>query len=87
MRKVSEEKLEKYFSYTRKAINNASSTINEEEGEELISKAERYFDDAEHFREEDDYVNSLAALSYAYGLLDSGASLDFFDVDHEELFK
>ena len=45
-----------------------------------------YLSDAEHFYEKKDYVNAFAAINYAHGWLDCGASLGVFDVHDSTLF-
>ena len=40
--------------------------------------AQRYFDDAKHFREKGDYVLAFGALNFAHGFLDAGARLGLF---------
>lgn len=53
----------------------------------VFDMAQRYFDDAGHFREKGDVVTAFAALNYAHGWLDAGARLGLFDVGHDnELF-
>jgi len=42
--------------------------------------AQAYFQDANHFLEQGDYVNSFACVNYAHGWLDAGARLGLFDV-------
>ena len=51
---------------------------------DFLSMARAYFDDANHFFSEGDYVNAFACLNYAPGWLDAGARLGLFDVgkDH-----
>ncbi len=48
--------------------------------------AERYFSDAKHFREQGNYVLSLAAVNYAHAWLDAGARIGLFKVKDTELF-
>ena len=44
-------------------------------------------EDAKYFRDKNDYVNALAALSYAHAWLDAGARIGLFDVKGDnELF-
>jgi hypothetical protein len=54
---------------------------------ECLEMAESYLDDGRHFRENDDPVNALAALSYGYGWLDAGVRMGLFAVpEGTELF-
>jgi len=48
--------------------------------------AQRYFDDAKHFKSKGDFVTAFAALNYAHGFLDAGARLKVFDVKDSKLF-
>ena len=49
--------------------------------------AKAYFEDARHFFDEGDFVNSFACVNYAHGWLDAGARLGLFDVGgDDELF-
>jgi len=87
---ISKGKILRYFDIARKALNKA-----EESGEKLnikesrkviISMVENYISDAEHFYRKKDFVNAFAALNYAHGWLDCGASLGVFDVHDSDLF-
>ncbi|MFD1645805.1 DUF357 domain-containing protein [Haloarchaeobius litoreus] len=50
---------------------------------DCLEMAASYLDDGEHFREEDDLVNALAAFSYGHAWLDAGARVGLFDVPRE----
>ena len=86
MDKVTPEKLEKYFTVTGKALKKVkiakSKEINwQASAEDFLDMAQRYYQDAHHFKEKGDIVTAFAALNYAHGWLDAGARLGFFDVD------
>ncbi|RMD58459.1 DUF357 domain-containing protein [Candidatus Woesearchaeota archaeon] len=88
MSNITEEKLEKYFDVTGRALAKVKlvDTINvdaKSAGKDFLDMAQRYFDDARHFQEKGDYVNAFAALNYAHGWLDAGARIGLFDVDHD----
>ena len=87
---ITKEKLEKYFSITGEAIEKAKNSKNrtelKSEREDFLDMIERYYSDANHFYEKDDYVNAFAALNYAHGWLDAGARLGIFDVHDSRLF-
>ncbi len=87
---ITKEKLDKYFSVTGKAIEKAKASGNRtklvSEREDFLDMISRYFDDAKHFAEKDDFVNAFAALNYAHGWLDAGARLGMFDVKDSRLF-
>ncbi|MBW3004634.1 DUF357 domain-containing protein [Candidatus Woesearchaeota archaeon] len=92
MDKITDEKLEKYFDVTKRAL--AKVKIAEEQkidwkekAEDFLDMAKRYFEDAKHFKEKGDIVTAFAALNYAHGWLDAGARLGLFDVGGDsELF-
>ena len=50
---------------------------------EFFEMADSYLEDGRHFREEDDYVNALAAFSYGHAWLDAGARAGLFEVPTE----
>ncbi|MBI2148802.1 DUF357 domain-containing protein [Candidatus Woesearchaeota archaeon] len=92
MKEVTNSKLDRYFDLTARALKkikiNKDFKINHKEAaEDFLDMARRYFSDAGYFRDKGDFVNSLAALSYAHAWLDAGARIGLFDVDHDsELF-
>ena len=92
MDKVTDEKLDKYFDVTGRAIKKVKINTNvkidiKKAAEDFLDMATRYYEDAKHFRKKGDYVTAFAALNYAHGWLDAGARLGLFDVDHDsELF-
>ncbi|HLD42371.1 MAG TPA: DUF357 domain-containing protein [Candidatus Nanoarchaeia archaeon] len=83
---ITDEKLEKYFSITQRALLKAKAVKKkaeidfEEKALEFLDMAQRYFDDAKHFEKKGDIVTSFACLNYAHGWLDAGARLGLFDV-------
>lgn len=91
MKEVTDEKLDRYFDLTGRALKkikiNRNFKVKNGSPEDFLDMAKRYFDDAGYFKEKGDYVNALAALAYAHAWLDAGARLGFFDVGHDsELF-
>lgn len=91
MNEITEEKLEKYFGVSKKALAKAKESpenlnINDGSRKEFIDMIESYIKDAEHFQEKCDLINAFAALNYAHGWLDAGARLGIFDVHDSELF-
>lgn len=90
---ITQEKLEKYFSVTQRALKKVkivkkTESIDFEKGaQDFLDMAQRYFDDAKHFEENGDVVAAFAALNYSHGWLDAGAKLGLFDVGRDnELF-
>ena len=91
MREITDEKLEKYFDITGRALRKAEENISKDNSKkkfaaDFLDMANRYYKDAKYFREKDDYVNAFAALSYAHGWLDAGARIKLFDVHDSKLF-
>ncbi len=91
MDKISKEKLEKYFKVTGGALSKVKFKTPEnvdfaKVAEDFLDMAQRYYDDAKHFRDKGDIVTAFAALNYAHGFLDAGARLGVFDVKDSRLF-
>ncbi|RLG10650.1 DUF357 domain-containing protein [Candidatus Pacearchaeota archaeon] len=87
--KITNEKLERYFDITQRALAKAKENIihsKESEAKEIIEMTENYLSDAKYFKEKQDFVNAFAALNYAHGWLDSGARLKIFNVKDNKLF-
>lgn len=88
MKEVTEEKLNKYFEITEKALTVAKISVPEKShlhkvAEDFLDMVKRYVSDAKHFKEKGDYVTAFGALNYAHAWLDSGARLGLFDVNHD----
>jgi uncharacterized protein len=86
---ITKEKLEKYFSVTKAALEKVKVALNPKEkkrAEDFLDMAERYFNDAYYFFNKEDYVNAFAALNYSHGWLDAGARARFFLVNDSVLF-
>ncbi|MBS3082284.1 DUF357 domain-containing protein [Candidatus Pacearchaeota archaeon] len=92
MDKITNEKLDRYFTITNKALKKVKIVKTgeidfEKAAKDFLDMAQRYYDDAKHFRDKKDYVNAFACINYAHGWLDAGARIGLFDVDHDsELF-
>jgi len=90
--RITNEKLEKYFSVTEKALKKVKIVKKgkidfEKAANDFLDMAQRYFEDAKHFQKKGNIVTAFAALNYAHGWLDAGARLGLFDVGHDsELF-
>lgn len=89
-KEITDEKLDKYFSITMEALAKASSAPKkmgvEKQASDVLDMASRYFSDAKHFRDKEDYVLAFGALNYAHGWLDAGARLGLFIVKDSRLF-
>ena len=93
MNKITDEKLNKYFDVTNRALNKVKISSDKidldwkKTAEDFFDMAKRYFDDAKIFKEKGDVVTAFAALNYAHGWLDAGARIGLFDVGADnELF-
>ncbi|HLC87285.1 MAG TPA: DUF357 domain-containing protein [Candidatus Nanoarchaeia archaeon] len=92
MDKITNEKLDRYFTITNKALKKVKIVKTgeidfEKAAKDFLDMAQRYYDDAKHFRDKKDYINAFACINYAHGWLDAGARIGLFDVDHDsELF-
>ncbi len=90
MDKITDEKLEKYFEITSKALEKAEASKNktslEKERKDFLDMIKRYISDAQHFKQKGDKINAFAALNYAHGWLDAGARIGIFDVHDSKLF-
>ncbi|VVB81390.1 Uncharacterised protein [uncultured archaeon] len=85
MNTITPEKLEHYFDITGRALKKAKKA--KPEADVILDMANRYYEDAKHFKDKGDIVTAFAALNYAHGWLDAGARLGILDVEHDsELF-
>lgn len=88
-KEITDEKLDKYFDVTGKALKKASVSLNKErikEAKDFLDMASRYYEDASFFRKREDYVLAYGALNYAHGWLDAGARIRLFLVNDSTLF-
>lgn len=90
MNRITDEKLDKYFDVTGRAIKKVKIQRTADidvpkAAADFLDMATRYFEDAQHFRENNDYINAFAAINYAHGWLDAGARLGLFDVDKDNV--
>ena len=90
---VTEEKLEKYFQITKKAIDMASKALDtstterQAQAEDFLNMAQSYYSDAKFFKtKKQDAVLAFAAINYAHGWLDAGARIRLFKVNDDQLF-
>lgn len=89
---ITDEKLDKYFDITGRAMEKAKAAKDTSSKERLnqandcMDMVTRYYNDAKFFRENNDYINSFAALNYAHGWLDTAARLRLFKVNDSVLF-
>lgn len=87
---ITQEKLEKYFSITKEALEKARKALDQErksQALDFLDMAQRYYDDAKYFLEKkEDAVLAFAAINYAHGWLDAGARIGLFKVKDCRLF-
>lgn len=88
MRKIANEKLDKYFDITKTALKMAKESKKSDmiKSDEILDMVERYVSDAQFFKDKEDYVNAFACLNYAHGWLDCGARLKIFLVYDDYYF-
>lgn len=87
--KISLEKIKKYISISKEALEKALKSECEgcgEERKDFVEMIKCYISDAEHFLEKEDLVNAFAAINYAHGWLDAGARIGLFKVKDSKLF-
>ncbi|MBS3132242.1 DUF357 domain-containing protein [Candidatus Woesearchaeota archaeon] len=85
------QKLKKYFSLTREALEKVKVKENldkesKKKALELLNLSKSYYEDAKHFEKQGNLLNAYGAVCYAHSFLDSGAILGLFDVDDDRLF-
>jgi hypothetical protein len=89
-RTVSDEKLDKYFRITKEALDMVKEkgldSKRKVQAMDALDMAQRYYDDALHFKKKGELVTAFAALNYAHGWLDCGARLGLFKVKDSRLF-
>jgi len=81
-----EQKLQKYFELTSKALEKIKIVArHKKQAEDILDLAKRYFDDAKYFEKKGDLVSAYGAVVYAHAFLDIGARLGFFDVGKDNV--
>jgi hypothetical protein len=81
---LTDERLEREFKVTEKALDNIKIKINKDDKNynsalHFIDTATRYYKDAKYFKEKNDKASAFGALNYAFGWLDAGKSIGFFE--------
>lgn len=77
---LTEERLEREFRVTEKAINNIKIKIKKDDKNyshalKFLDTAKRYYEDAKYFKSKDDKASAFGALNYAFGWLDAGKEI------------
>lgn len=82
------KKVKKYNLLTEQALQKIS--IKAEKGSkefvvaaDFIAMAQNYFNDARHFQEAGNFLNALAAFSYAHAWLDAGVRAKILDCKND----
>lgn len=80
---LTDERLEKEFKATEKALKELKIIINKDDKNyknalHFIDTAKRYYKDAKYFKEKGDKASAFGALNYAFGWLDAGKSIGIF---------
>ena len=83
MNTLTDERLEREFKVTEKALKELKIIIdksdkNYEKALHFVDTAKRYYEDAKYFKEKGDKASAFGALNYAFGWLDAGKSIGFF---------
>jgi uncharacterized protein len=86
--RITTDKIERYLKITDMAIRKIKiampkGTHLDKVAKDMLDMAQRYHNDAGHFKKKGDYLNAFAAVNYAHGWLDVGARIGVFDVDHD----
>lgn len=81
---LTDERLEREFKVTEKALDNIKIKINKnnelyKNALHFIDTAKRYYEDAKFFRDKGDKASAFGALNYAFGWLDAGKSIGLFE--------
>jgi len=90
-REITDEKLQKYFKITEKALETLEVAVHERSlligvANDFLTMAKSYFEDARYYYEKGDYVTAFAALNYAHGFIDAGVRLGVFKGEDDRLF-
>ena len=87
--RISKEHLTDYLEKTEMALSKLvvaapSRSFMKKMADDFLEMAQAYYNDARHFYEKGDYVNSFACVNYAHGWLDAGVRLGLFDVGEDD---
>jgi len=81
---LTEERLEREFRVTEKALKDVRIKIGKNDKSynhalKFLDTASRYYEDAKHFRGKGDKASAFGALNYAFGWLDAGKEIGLFE--------
>ena len=80
---ITEDKIRKYLSITKAALDKLSISAPERSfgrkmADDFLNMATSYYRDAVHFRDKGDLVNALSSVNYAHGWIDCGSRIGLF---------
>lgn len=86
MDSLTDERLEREFGVTKKALKEAKIIVGKNHGYYknalyFLDTAQRYYKDAEYFRKKGDKASAFGALNYAFGWIDAGRNIGLFEKD------
>ena len=84
MDSLTDERLEREFEVTEKALDNIKIKINKNDklydnAVYFLNTAKRYYEDAKYFKSKGDNASAFGALNYAFGWLDAGKNIGLFE--------
>ncbi len=84
-----EEKLESDLRITRAALDKVKIAVPSRSyakriADDFLGMARAYYEDALHFRDQGELVDSFACVNYAHGWLDAGARLGVLDTGNDD---
>jgi uncharacterized protein len=87
---VTQENLQKCFAITKEALEKVRASEKDQTRmmivHDYLDMAQRYYDDAQHFFKQGNFVLAYGALHYAHAWLDAGARIGLFKVHDSRLF-
>jgi hypothetical protein len=89
MNTLTNERLEREFKVTEKALNEIGIKVSKEDklyknALYFLDTAKRYYEDAKYFKKKDDKASAFGALNYAFGWLDAGKNIGLFNEKKKE---
>ncbi|MFH0868219.1 MAG: DUF357 domain-containing protein [Candidatus Woesearchaeota archaeon] len=85
MSTLTNERLEREFKVTEKALGEVEIAVSKEDklyenALHFLDTAKRYYEDAKYFKSKDDKASAFGALNYAFGWLDAGKNIGIFKI-------
>ena len=80
---LTNERLEREFKVTEKALKEIEIKVSKEDRHyknalHFLDTARKYYEDAKYFKNKDDKASAFGALNYAFGWLDAGKNIGLF---------